>query len=279
MNQDMGEFGLKPKKSFGQNFLVSDEALKLIVEAAELKSGNKVLEVGPGTGLLTDRLLAAEAEVVAVEKDRELAELLKRKFSEEILKKKLFLINADFLDLDFPKFLEKLGFSDGKFKIVANLPYQITSPFFERVVERNFLPERLVLTLQKEVADNIVAEGKKSGSLGVLLDLCSSRLEIKKIFPPHFFYPQPKVSSALLFASGIKYPARVEIKKMRRLIKIGFSERRKKLIKNFKKTMPELASSAEKIWVKSKLSADLRAEQLKGDDWLNLYRAIFSDNA
>lgn len=275
LNADIENFGVKPKKSYGQNFLVSDKALDRIVWVSKLNEGDKVLEVGPGTGLLTGKLLAAGADVVAVEKDRELFDLLKIKFAEELKRGQLVLMNEDFLDLDFPVFLEQEGFSAHNFKVVANLPYQITSPFFERVLERGFLPERLVLTLQKEVVDKIVSAGKKGNSLGVLIGLCSSELTIEKVFPPSFFHPQPKVSSALLLVTGLQYPEGVEIKKMRRLIKVGFSERRKKLINNLKRGLPEFSQLIESVWVSLGLDLGLRAEHLKREDWLNLYRKIF----
>ncbi len=277
LNEDIANFGIKPKKSFGQNFLVSDEALKSVVDAADVREGDKILEVGPGTGLLTERLLDRGSKVLAVEKDKELFLILNSKFKKEIGEGRLIILNADFLDLDFPSFVEKAGFSVGNYKVVANLPYQITSPFFERIVERGFLPEIVALTLQKEVAEKISSNNKKKNSLGVIIRLCSQNSAIKKIFPPHFFYPQPKVSSALLVVSGLEYPKGIQIKQLRRLVQAGFSEKRKKLINNLRKNFPEYKFSLEKFWQEQGLDENLRAEQIEESEWLSISKSIFED--
>ncbi len=277
LTEDFEKFRINPKKYLGQNFLVSDIALQTVIKEAEITREDTVLEVGPGTGLLTERLLKAGAKVVAVEKDKDLFELLKKKYLKAIKKNRLVLVKADFLDLSFPSFLENLAFKAGKYKVVANLPYQITSPFLERIIERDFLPQSLILTLQKEVVEKIAIEGKKKSSLGVLIGLCAKKIVLKKIFPPNFFYPQPKVSSALLLISDLKYPEGVEIKKMRSLIRAGFAERRKKLKNNLKKKFPLFSDSIEKFWLKKKLNENLRAEQFQKQNWIDLCRCIFNN--
>jgi len=157
----------KSKKSLGQNFLRSEKALAQIVEAAELKSEDVVLEIGPGQGALTEKLLATARIVLAVEKDEELVAFLKDKFKKEISEKKLILINEDILKFKFtPSFLLPLnkgeaGWGAKSYKLVANIPYNITGEIFRKFLqEEKVQPERMVLLVQKEVAERIVGSTK-----------------------------------------------------------------------------------------------------------------------
>ncbi len=274
LNKDLLDFGLQPKKYLGQNFLISAEALSDIIDLARVSPSDLVLEVGPGTGLLTEKLLSSGAKVLAIEKDRELYELLANKYKQKLAEGKLVLINEDFLKIDFTTVLRENDFQPGKYKVVANLPYQITSPFFERVLERDFLPSLMVLTLQKEVAEKISIEKGKNNSLGVLAHLCAEKITLEKIFPPHFFYPQPKVSSALLLISGLEYPQGIKIKEARKIIQAGFSARRRKLIGNFKRTFPLRLEEIELAWKELGISDLARAEELGSKEWLQLIKFL-----
>src|SRR3989344_5690695 len=131
----------RAKKSLGQNFLKSEAALRKIIEAGEIKPGDTILEIGPGRGALTERLLQYAGRVIAVEKDRALVELLKTKFAKEIGERKLILVNDDILN--FSNVLRS-------YKIIANIPYNITGAILKKFLTSKNQPERMILMLQHE---------------------------------------------------------------------------------------------------------------------------------
>ena len=153
----------KAKKSLGQNFLKSEPALNMMCEAGEVSDKDTVLEIGPGKGALTKKLLEKAKRVIAVEKDHELFEFLQEKFVDEIKNGKLELINGDILEFDPTTYYLLLTTS---YKLIANIPYNITGAIFKKFLSSSFQPEKMVLLVQKEVADRVVARApwnKKSG--------------------------------------------------------------------------------------------------------------------
>ena len=142
---------MKAKKSLGQNFLKSIIVLKKIVSTGSVVATDLVLEIGPGKGALTRKILDTGARVVAVEKDGELIPVLREEFREEIKNKKLILIEGDILDLD----LKKVGVEKKKYKLIANIPYYITGAIIRKFLSGKTNPEKIVLLVQKEVAERI----------------------------------------------------------------------------------------------------------------------------
>jgi len=273
LNFWLKKFNVKPSKDLGQCFLVAENALQKIVAAARIKPGDRVLEIGGGTGILTERLLAKGASVLAVEKDSRLALVLHERFDQERKIGRLKIIQADFLDLAFPETLEKQGFQSRGYKVVANLPYQITSPAIERILERDFLPSLAVLTIQKEVAERICAGPGDLSSLAVLVQACTEKCTLAGQFPPANFYPRPEVDSALLVLTNITYPEGIDIKALRQVIRAGFAQKRKKLKKNLQGVFGQ--KIIEKIWKNLKLPENIRAQELPVDQWIVLTAALF----
>jgi 16S rRNA (adenine1518-N6/adenine1519-N6)-dimethyltransferase len=294
------KFNIKPSKDLGQCFLVAAQALSKIVAATELKPGDRVLEIGGGTGILTQKLLGKGAEVLTVEKDSRLALVLHERFDQERKNGRLKIIQADFLDLPFPETLERFGWKAGGYKVAANLPYQITSPAIERILERNFLPFLAVLTIQKEVAERICAAPGDLSSLAVLVQACTQKCTLAGKFPPGYFYPKPEVDSALLKLEGVSYEKLIQansdvdpsltlrmtnrtlrmtnnngidIKQLRQVIRAGFAQKRKKLKKNLQNIFDR--ETIEKIWKKQKLAENIRAQELPVEQWLALTDALF----
>src|SRR3989338_3838064 len=148
-----------PKKSLGQNFLVNPRILNKIVEAAEISEKDTILEVGPGTGNLTQKLAEKAGKVIAVEKDRRLIEQLKEKFKDANAE----IVEFDVLKLNIETLIENLKLKIENYKIVANIPYYITSRFLRTVFEKWPKPELIVLTIQKEVAQRIMAKPAQAG--------------------------------------------------------------------------------------------------------------------
>ena len=218
---------VKAKKSLGQNFLIDKNILKKIVEIGNINSNDKVLEIGPGTGNLTEYIVKANPKtIIVVEKDFNLTKLLKNKF-----KKKVKIINDDILKLSE-------DFYNEKFIIYGNLPYNISTQILAFwCLSKKIKVKKLILMFQKEVADRIVAKVNTKNYSRITI-LSNWKFHIKKLFDinPECFSPRPKIKSSLLEFTpkknivDIKYPKNIE-----KITNIFFSQRRKMVKKNFMK--------------------------------------------
>ena len=277
---------MKAKKSLGQNFLKSEIALRKIIEAGEIKSDEVILEIGPGKGALTSKLLEKSGAVVAIEKDRELFEFLKGKFAKEILKKKLILKNEDILELNSESILQN-------YKIIANIPYNITGAILKKFLTAKNQPERMILMVQHEVAKRIVAGDKKESIMSISVKAYGEPKMIAKV-DKRYFSPAPKVNSAIIAIKNIsrknfnspleEYPLggggrivhpgasatpqegnNLE-EKFWEIVKAGFAHKRKKLSSNLKNTI---------LCPKDTLTSlgNKRAEDLSLADWIMLAKS------
>jgi len=220
--------GLRPRRARGQNFLVDPEVRDRIVAAAGLHPGDLVVEIGPGTGVLTEAVLGAGASVLAVEFDRGLAQAVSERLGTN---PQLTLRQADALEFDFTQALRDDP-RRGRARVVANIPYSITTPLILRLVERRDLFEALFLTVQREVAGRLTAApgGKTYGSLTLA---CRYWADIRSLFriPRTAFHPVPEVESALVRFDLLDSP-RVQVADPRHLfavIRAAFAVRRKTL--------------------------------------------------
>ncbi|QQG52230.1 MAG: ribosomal RNA small subunit methyltransferase A [Candidatus Falkowbacteria bacterium] len=259
--------GINPKRSKGQNFLVNEKIYNDIIKAAELEDTDEVLEVGPGLGFLTVKLKKEAARVVAVELDDELADYLKIGFgaSDE---EKVKVVNLDILKFNLPAEFP------GNYKIVANLPYNITSIFLRMVLSGNRRPELLVLMLQKEVAERIVAQPPDMSLLALSVQYYADATIIKNV-PAGNFWPEPKVDSAIIKIAVRPEAHDAEIDKLFfRMAKAGFSAKRKMLKNNLAgglKIKPEIIiNTLNKIG----LDIKVRAEDLSLADWRKLFAEL-----
>jgi 16S rRNA (adenine1518-N6/adenine1519-N6)-dimethyltransferase len=217
----------RPKKALGQNFLTDRNVLARIAEAVGIGPGDRVLEVGPGRGALTAVLAEKGAQVVAVELDRELVPLLRTQFAG---RQNVEVVEADILAVDLPRLLGEHG--EGTWKVAANLPYNISSQALFRFLEYRSLFSVLVLMLQKEVGERLLAlpACKEYGALTVLFRL---HFQIRREFivKPGSFHPVPKVDSVVLSFTPLPAP-RVHVGNeecFRRVVKAAFAQRRKTL--------------------------------------------------
>ena len=215
-----------PKKSLGQHFLVDKNIVAKIIDAAAIREGERTLEIGPGRGALTGELLDAGARVLAVEFDKSLAQRLRETYGDL---KNFELIEADALKLDFSELAEERGTS---FKVVSNLPYNISGPLLARFIEQRQAFTELVLMLQKEVAERLLAppSTKEYGALTVLTRTFAG---VERLFQvsPGSFRPRPKVLSTVIRLVPLDTP-RVEVHDpglYRRVVKAAFGQRRKTL--------------------------------------------------
>jgi 16S rRNA (adenine1518-N6/adenine1519-N6)-dimethyltransferase len=262
----------KPRKRFAQHWLQSEEALSQIVAAAELEISDRVLEIGPGTGILTRRLLSAAQAVVAVEIDRDLCKKLVKSFGKQ---DNFLLLQGDILELDLDNLLASFpNFIDPN-KVVANIPYNITAPILEKLLGRISQPvkanyESIVLLIQKEVADRLVASpgSKTFGALSVGIQYLAS-CELICDVPAKAFYPPPKVDSAVVRLRPRPYSKIAQNPKhLETLVKLGFAQKRKMLKNNLKGIIEP--SNLNELLEEFQINSQVRAEELSVENWVNL---------
>lgn len=269
-------YNIKPARSRGQNFLIEEEIYDQIVTQADLRANDIVLEVGPGLGFLTAKLAKRAGRVIAVELDDKLAEVLRIGLAEKKAEN-VRVVNGDIMKLAIGNW--QLGKTNTNFKIVANLPYNITSIFLRKFLEAEIRPELMALMLQKEVAERICARAGEMSLLAVSVQFYA-RPEILKIVAKENFWPKPEVDSAIIKLEVRTKPARPERsggkleaneKEFFRLVKLGFSAKRKMLKNNLAAGLMISQQEAENRIIKAGFHAKIRAQELSVDDWLKLF--------
>ncbi len=259
----------RAKRSLGQNFLCDPNVVARIVDAVEPNSVDIVFEIGPGRGALTEKLVRSGAEIVAIEIDRDLIEPLIETFGSS---KNLHLIELDVLTVNFADVLQKLNFSPDHrvpIKLVANLPYYISTAVLQRLAEQREIFTKIVLMLQREVVDRITAAPHHS-ERGFLTVLTEAAFDIERLLdvPPDAFRPIPKVwSSVIRLTPKVKSPSE---EGLRQLISAAFAQKRKTIANNLKASVPNYAGALERAGIDPKC----RAEELSLDDWLTLNNII-----
>lgn len=258
-----------PRKRFSQNFLVNLKAAKRIVDYLELESDEIVLEIGPGKGVLTQFLLEKAAKVYGVELDRDLCSHLKVKFKD---KGNFEIINQDILKFDLKKVAQK----EGKLKVIGNIPYQITSPILEYLIQNRQFIDLVILTVQKEVAKRICAKpGTPDWSpLSIGIQLFSNP-EVLFILKPNSFFPAPKIDSAVIKLKFLSKPkAEVEFPLFTDLVKAIFSQRRKTLLNSLSKNLDLNKDELQAILKEVKIDSKRRGETLNLEELGKLARTI-----
>jgi 16S rRNA (adenine1518-N6/adenine1519-N6)-dimethyltransferase len=253
----------KPKKRFGQNFLQDENILNKIVKEINPQPDDAIIEIGPGYGMLTQKLLSSTKNLIAIEIDSELARSLKKKFPH------LHLINEDFLKID----LSKLSSQEKKLRIVGNIPYNITSPILFRLIENNRLIKDAIFMVQLEVAKRMTANRgtKDYGILAVVLKYFSETDLCFKI-SPNVFYPKPKVFSALIHIHFKEIAeSEGEQKLFIAIVKAAFGNRRKTLKNSFSNSIFH-----EIDFSNSGIDLSLRAEKLNVDDFFILTKHVLN---
>jgi len=266
----------RTRKQFGQHWLRSDRTLQEIVDAASLSEGDRVLEIGPGTGILTRRLLPLAAAVVAVEIDRDLCMLLAKQLGET---PNFLLLQGDFLALDLEALLTNFPPFQQPNKVVANIPYNITGPILERLLGSIAAPnprpfDSIVLLLQKEVGDRLCASpsSKAYGALSVRVQYLAQCDRICHV-PASAFQPPPKVDSVVVRLTPRPFaPAAADPKHLDMLVRLGFATRRKML----RNTLQSAVDKDELVLLLERLGLNpqARAEDLSVADWVLLSNTL-----
>lgn len=261
------QFDLRPRKGLGQHFLVDKGALGRIVAAAELGPQEVVLEVGAGLGTLTRALAAAAGRVVAVEVDERLVPLLKGELADC---PNVCLVQGDILSLDPAELMQ-----GGPYKVVANLPYAITSAALRHLLESRSPPTRMVLTVQREVAERIVARGGRMSLLALSVHFYGQPRLLFRL-KPGAFYPLPEVESAVICVDRHPRPP-VEVTDVEaffRVARAGFSQPRKQLRNSLAAGLGLDPQSVAEALREAEVDPRLRAERLVLEDWARVTRVL-----
>lgn len=265
-----------PARSKGQNFLINEDVYNKIIETADLKKDDVVLEVGPGLGFLTERLARKVKKVIAVELDDKLVKILKTRMEEQGISN-VEVINGDILkfvigNLKFGNANPNYQLKITNYKVVANLPYNITSVFLRKFLGRENKPKFLTLMLQKEVAERIVAKPGKLSLLAVSVQFYSEVDLVERVGKENF-WPEPEVDSAIIKLEMRNAECGINAddeKKFFQLVKFGFSARRKMLKNNLAGGYRISSAEAGNRLKLAGFSENIRAQELSVEDWVKL---------
>jgi 16S rRNA (adenine1518-N6/adenine1519-N6)-dimethyltransferase len=262
-------YGLRPRKRFSQSFLVDRRLPEQIVRAAEISGSDEILEIGPGLGILTCPLAEAASRVVAVELDRDLAGILP-----SIVPENVVILSQDALAF------QPVEHFSGPYKLVANLPYQITTAVLLRYLDIQPRAALMVVMVQKEVAERITASPGRLSYLAVAIQSVAA-VRMVRVVPPGAFYPPPKVQSAVLrldplpasLIGGEHRPRFLEV------VQAGFAQPRKQLANSLAQGLRVGKSEALLVLERARLAPDRRPQELTLQDWLRLYDAVTSSES
>lgn len=260
------EFVLRARRRYGQHFLVRRDIARRIVALAELTGRESVLEIGPGRGALTGFLADVAAELWLVEIDRDLCALLGRQFGD---RPQIHLVPRDILSVD----LDELLPVSRPAVVVANLPYRISTPVLMKLIEKPERFRRLVLMLQREVAERLVAPpgSKAYGALSVMVQLVA-RVRVALAVSPASFRPRPKVESAVVVADPCFPPRRsaAELNGVRKVVRAVFTQRRKQLVN----ALAPLEKDARRVLERLSIDPRRRPETLTAEEFAAIARAL-----
>lgn len=272
------KYGLRPSRSSGQNFLVCQDVVEDSVRAGTIKAHDVIVEVGAGFGTLTAALAAQAGTLYSVEMDKRLFRALQQL---EQTYKNLKTIQGDFFQ-QWPQLKEKL--SDIGYKVVANVPYNITSKLIRHFLEQHPRPREMVLLVQREVAERIVATIGAMSLLAVSVQFYSVPKIVRQVSKDCFF-PAPRVDSALIHISNIGIDANGYQKQLKKIsndqffsiVKIGFSAKRKQLHNNLTAGLRLSDQAVKTLLTRAQIKPTVRAQELSIQNWIDLASAIHSE--
>lgn len=275
----MKKYNIKAKKELGQNFLINKEVIDKIISSSEIDEDDLVIEIGPGLGTLTKYLLEKAKKVICIELDKKMIKILRERFS---LYENFELLNQDILKVDLNNLIktEKETNKIKNVKVVANLPYYITTPIIMKLLEEKLDLESITVMVQKEVADRLITiPGKKdTGAITYTVYYYAKGEDILEV-PKNSFLPEPEVTSKVINLKIRKEePVKVKNKEvMFRIIKCAFMQRRKTLLNSLTNTRVFInKEEGEKILKQIGLDVNIRAEKLKIEDYAKIADKIVS---
>ncbi|MCA9887697.1 MAG: ribosomal RNA small subunit methyltransferase A [Anaerolineae bacterium] len=266
----LDEYGVTPKKSLGQNFMHDPNTIEKIVATARLMPDDTVIEVGPGTGQLTAELAKLARHVIAVEVDERMQPILEDRFADT---KNVYFVYQDILKTDV---LKLVGMDD--FVVVANVPYYITTAIISHLLENYRRPRRLVITMQYEVAQRIIAPIGDMSVLAVSVQFYGKPNIVSRL-KPAVFWPRPNIDSAILVVECYERPA-VEVpsdKAFFKVVRAGFSQKRKQLRNSLSSGLGISSTQAGDLLDKAHIEASRRAETLTLQEWADLTQIAYDE--
>lgn len=248
----------------GQHFLNNPQIAEQIIQSANIQNNETILEIGPGEGFLTEKIYPHAKKVIAIELDNKLKETLEEKFKSN---NKLEIIFDDILKVNLPKLLAGKGID--KYKVIANIPYYITSKIIRLFLESSSQPDELILMIQKEVAERIVSN---PGQMSILSASVQYYAQVEILFnvTKENFNPPPQVDSSVIRIFNIKKTDPEEDTKFFRVVRAGFCARRKTLVNNLSNSFHLSKREVEKIISQISLSSNVRAQELSIENWKKL---------
>ena len=267
------------KKSFGQNFLTDQNYIEKIISALDPQKGETIIEIGAGRGALTEKLVETGAIVTAIELERDMIAVLKERFA---ALENFSLIESDALKIDFAE-IARTKDQNPKTKLVANLPYYISTAILQKLIEQRAPFSEMILMFQREVVERITAD-VGSRERGFLTVLTEGFLSAEKLFdvPPNAFRPAPKVWSSVVRLKPKTGSDLPDQKLFREIVSAGFAQKRKTILNNLKNAPPDLKDKigeAEKILEKSGIEPVRRAETLSLEEWKQIFHNVKSGSA
>lgn len=253
-------------KRLGQHFLKSKKSINIIVNAINTKNSETIVEVGPGKGALTKYLIDKKSNIIAVEKDSNLINALKKKFSNAIKNKKILILQEDIRGDVW-----KNSITTKKYVVIANIPYYLTGSLIRNMLTSKFPPRAMALVIQKEVAERIIKRDNKESLLSLSVQFFGSPKYIQKISKREFL-PPPKIDSALITITNIHTANETFKKIFFDMISIAFKEKRKTVLKKFNNK-----KKIQNLLVKNGINEKTRAEDIPFNIWNNVAQKIFAD--
>jgi len=273
IHQLLRRYGIHPKKSLGQNFLVDSESLAKVVQSSDIQPGESVLEIGPGLGNLTLHLAEKARRVIAVELDRNLIPPLKETLA---FNSNVQIVQGDILKLDPTRLItENQSEPQGNYLVVANIPYYITSALIRHLLETDRPPSRIVLTVQQEVAERICAAPGKMSLLALSVQVYGIP-KVVDFIPSSAFFPPPKVDSAIIRVDIYPNPEipPILLPLFFKLAKAGFSQKRKNLRNALSAGMHWTPQETETTLFAAGIEPTSRAQALSLNDWSRLSEIV-----
>ncbi len=270
----------KPQKRLGQNFLIDQNIVNKIVKIAQISKKDTILEIGPGTGAITKALAQKSKKVIAVEKDPQLSKILKENLSSfkntSIITsdiRRTVILGQSFFDSPSRTVILGQSLKDCPWKVVANLPYYLSQHVIRKLLELENQPEKIVLLVQKELAQRICAKPPRMNILAVSVQFYSQP-EIKGYVSKTCFWPQPKVDSAIIEINPLEKTQEISSERFFKTVKAGFFAPRKQLANNLTSQLKKGREGIIKAIKKTGIEEKARAENLTIKEWINLSRLL-----
>lgn len=261
----LNKYGIKPQRSKGQNFLLDQRVITKIIQAAELTKDSLVVEIGPGVGVLTSALCEQTPHVIAVELDQRMVTILDKLVS---VNPELKIVRQDILTINYAELT-----ANQPFVLVGNLPYNITSAIFKHALESAHQPEHMVVMVQKEVGERIMAKPGEMSLLALSVQLYGTPSFVTMVSRTAF-YPQPDIISMVLKVDQIHQPDDVNSKTLFKLAHMGFGGKRKQLHNTLAGGLRFSAEDTKRLLAQAEIDPTIRPQELSVQHWKNLANAF-----